>query len=101
MSEQFDPRLNAHILRDQNNRLRSINHSPEYWESEEGSPLAAAIEYLRAGGSDYEVPGRELDSLAVPGTHLDPRPQGVEYRLAEERQSFDSTTFGFAQTVLN
>ena len=52
-------------------------------------------------GSDYEVPGGELDNLTVRATHLDPRPQGVEYRLAEERQSFDSTTFGFDQTVLN
>jgi hypothetical protein len=101
MPEQFDQRLNAHVLRDQDNRLRSINHSQEYWESEEGSPLAAAIEYLRAMGSEFEVPGGELDNLAVRATHLDPRPQGVEYRLAEERQSFDSTTFGFDQTVLN
>lgn len=81
MPEQFDQRLNAHVLRDQDNRLRSINHSQEYWESEEGSPLAAAIEYLRAMGSEFEVPGGELDNLAVRATHLDPRPQGVEYRL--------------------
>src|SRR6476660_3792045 len=101
MPEQFDARLNAHILRDQDNRLRSVTHSAEYWESEEGSPLAAAVGYLRWMGSDYEVPGGELDNLALPVTHLDPRPQGVEYRLAEERQSFDSTTFGFDQTVLN
>ena len=101
MPEQFDARLTAHILRDQDNRLRSITHSAEYWESEEGSPLAAAVDYLRSMGSDYEVPSGELDNLAVPVTHLDPRPQGVEYRLAEERQSFDSTTFGFDQTVLN
>ena len=101
MREQFDGRLNAHILRDQDNRLRSVTHSAEYWESEEGSPLAAAVDYLRSMGSDYEVPTGELDNLALPVTHLDPRPQGVEYRLAEERQSFDSTTFGFDQTVLN
>jgi hypothetical protein len=101
MQEQYDARLKAHVVRDQDNRLRAIRHSQEYWDSEEGSPLAAAIEYLRALASEYEVPSGGLDNLAVRATHLDPRPQGVEFRLAEERQSFDSATFGFDQTVLN
>lgn len=101
MREQFDAGLKAHVLRDQDNRLRAIRHSQEYWESEEGSPLAAAIAYVREMAAAYEVPSSELDNLQVRAAHLDPKPQGVEYRLAEERQSFDSTTFGFAQTVLN
>ncbi|TWF76646.1 hypothetical protein FHX44_112541 [Pseudonocardia hierapolitana] len=101
MQEQFDAGLKAHVIRDQDNRLRAIRHSQEYWESDEGSPLAAAIAYLRAMASAYEVPGGELDNLPVRATHLDPRTQGIEYRLAEERTSFDSTTFSFAQTVLN
>lgn len=101
MQERFDTELKAHVLRDQDDRLRSIRHSQEYWESEEGSPLAAAVAYVREIADAYEVPSGELDNVQAQATHLDPVPQGVEYRLAEERQSFDSTTFGFDQTVLN
>src|SRR5215207_7282022 len=98
MQEQFDSSLKAHVLRDQDGRIRAIRHSQEYWESEEGSPLAAAIAYLQALATAYEVPSGELDHPQLPVTHLDPKPQGVEYRLAEQRQSFDSTTIAFDQT---
>jgi hypothetical protein len=101
MHEQFEASLRAHVLRDQDDHLRAINHSQEYWESEEGSPLAAAIAYLRAMAPAYELPTGELDTLPARATHLDPRPQGVQFHLAGERQSFDSTTFEFDQTVLN
>ncbi|MFE2124539.1 hypothetical protein ACFW9U_28300 [Rhodococcus aetherivorans] len=101
MQEFYDARLKAHVLRDDANRLREIRHSQEYWESAEGNPLAAAIDYVRAIASAYEVPTSELDNLRVRATHLDPREQDVKYRLSEERGSFDSVTVGFAQTVLN
>lgn len=101
MQEQFDLGLKAHVLRDEDNRVRAIRHSQEYWESDEGSPLAAAIAYARELAGAYELPSGELDHLQLRATHLDPKPQGVEYRLADERQSFDSTTFWFAQTALN
>ncbi len=78
MHEQFDGHLHAHVLRDQDDRLREIRHFQEYWESEQGSPLAAAIGYLHAMASEYEVPTGELDNLALQATHLDPRPQPVE-----------------------
>jgi hypothetical protein len=101
MQEHFDEGLKADVLRDQSNRVRAIRHSQEYWESEEGSPLGAAIAYVREMAGAYEVPSSELDNLQAQATHLDPKPQDVKYRLAEERSSFDTATFGFDQTVLN
>lgn len=101
MQEHFDEGLKADVLRDQSNRVRAIRHSQEYWESEEGSPLGAAIAYVREMAGAYEVPSSELDNLQARAAHLDPKPQDVEYRLAEERSSFDTATFGFDQTVLN
>src|SRR4051794_20819734 len=101
MQEQFDSSLKAHVLRDEDDRIRAIRHSQEYWESEQGSPLAAAVAYAREMASVYEIAAAEWDNAQVPVTHLDPRPQGVEYRLEAQRENFDATTVAFDQTALN
>jgi hypothetical protein len=101
MDERFDSGLGAHVVRDDTGRVREIRHTQEFWASEEGSPLATAIAYLREMAAVYEVPPAELASLHVRATHMDPEQRGVEYRLAEETQTFDAATFGFDQTYLN
>lgn len=101
MNEEFDPGLRAQVVRDDAGRVRAIHHAQEFWASEEGSPLAAAIGYVRQMASVYEVPPTELASLHVRATHVDPEERGIEYRLEDETQSFDAATFGFAQTYLN
>jgi len=101
MREQFDVELGAYVVRDDEDRVRSIRHSQEYREMGESSPFDAALAYLREMSPTYQVPDEELANLQATADHLDPRPGGVEYRLTEERRSFDSTTFEFEQTVLN
>lgn len=101
MHEGFDPGLRAQVVRDDTGRVRAIHHAQEFWASEEGSPLAAAIDYLHQMASVYEVPSTEFASLHVRATHVDPEERGVEYRLEDETHSFDAATFGFAQTYLN
>ena len=48
-----------------------------------------------------EIEERALERLHEPVTYTEPRDEGDSYRLAEEKQQFDSTTIGFAQTYLN
>lgn len=101
MQEIFDPSLRAHLVRDDDGRVRSIRHSQEYWSAEQGSPSEAAFAYVREMAGVYELPTAGLANLHLRATHLEPKPQEVEYRLDQETANFDATTFGFDQTVLN
>ena len=67
--------------------MRAIRHSQEYWESKK------AVRWPRRSRTCVRWRARtrsssELDSLQARATHLDPKPQDVEYRLNEERSSF-------------
>ncbi|MGI8666868.1 MAG: hypothetical protein ACR2N4_12680 [Jatrophihabitans sp.] len=101
MNEDFEPALGAHVTRDDHGRARAIRHTQEYWAAEAGSPVQAAVDYVRAIATTYEIAEGDLTNLHVDATHLDPREQGVEYRIDERISAFDSTTVGFDQTVLN
>jgi len=101
MQESYRPELKAHILTDLSNRVREIRHSQEYWESPVGGGLMTAIRYLRDFAHIYEIPTTQLNRLENKVSFLDPQEQGGEYRLSEEKQMFDSETFGFYQTYLN
>lgn len=101
MKEIYRPDLKAHVLADAADRVRAIRHSQEYWESPIGGGLTTAVAYLRAFAGVYEIPSARLDRLGTKVNFLEPREQGEEYRLSEERRQFDSETFGFYQTYLN
>jgi hypothetical protein len=101
MQETYRPELKAHVLLDNDRRVRAIRHTQEYWESPAGGGLATAVAYLREMAGVYELPSRALDQLETRVSFLDPREQGPQYRLEEERRQFDSETFGFYQTCLN
>jgi hypothetical protein len=101
MKESYRPVLKAHVLTDDANRVRAIRHTGEYWESPAGGGLLTAAAYLRGLAGVYEITTAKLDRLETKVSFLNPREQGEEYRLAEERRQFDSETFGFYQTYLN
>ena len=101
MRERYRPDLKAHVLTDEANRVRTIRHTQEYWESPAGGGLMTAVAYLRHFASVYGVPGKKLERLEAKANFLEPREQEEEYRLSEERRQFDSETFGFYQTHLN
>jgi zinc metalloprotease ZmpB len=101
MKDSYRPALKAQVLTDDANRVRAIRHTGEYWESPTGGGLMTAVAYLRAFASVFEVTTAKLDSLESKVSFLNPREQGEEYRLSEERRQFDSETFGFYQTYLN
>lgn len=101
MKELYRPDLKAHVLTDAGNRVRTIRHSQEYWESPSSGGLATAAAYLREFAAVYEIETSKFDRLTSKVAFLDPREQPEEYRLSEEKRQFDSETFGFYQTYLN
>lgn len=101
MKESYNPSLKAQVLTDASNRVRSIRHTQQYWESPTGGGLMSTVAYLREFASVYQIPLKKLDRLETKVNFLDPREQEEEYRLSEERRQFDSETFGFYQTFLN
>jgi zinc metalloprotease ZmpB len=101
MKERYRPDLKAHVLTDEANRVRAIQHTGEYWESPTGGGLMTAVTYLRHFGSVYEIPAKKFDRLETKVSFLEPREQDEEYRLSDEKRQFDSETFGFDQTYLN
>lgn len=97
----YDPGLKANLSLDAAQRVRGINHFQEYWASDESSPLLAATDYLYQMADVFQVPKVQLKNIRQRVSFMEPMEQGVEYRLSEEKQLFDSTTVGFYQTYLN
>jgi hypothetical protein len=101
MNTKYDPHLKAHVSTDENNKIRHIRHSQEYWESGENTPRVSAESYLKDVAATYQIPAEQLQNLNKTVSFYDPREQGVEYQLHEEKHMFDSTTVGYYQTFLN
>lgn len=101
MRTVYDPDLKAHVSLDDNGQVRHIRHSQEYWESEESIPRLSANGYLNQMAPTLRISQEEFRNLNKPLSFFEPREQGVEYQLSEEKHLFDSTTLGYAQTYLN
>ena len=63
MKDTYRPDLKAHALTDEANRVRTIRHTQEYWESPTGGGLPTAVAYLRQFAGVYEIPTKKLDHL--------------------------------------
>lgn len=101
MREFESPELKARVSLDDADRVRQINHLEEPWESAQESPLSAAIEYLREQAGVLNVSPDELRSPQEKLSFVAPAKQGVEYRLGDQKELFDSSTIVFNQTYLN
>ncbi|MGY4829266.1 hypothetical protein ACVNIS_11860 [Sphaerotilaceae bacterium SBD11-9] len=101
MKTIFKPDLKAHLTLDDGNKVRHIRHSQEYWASEDNVPRVSAQAYLNEWADALKIPKAQLANLSKKATFLEPREQGVEYHLSEEKHVFDGTTVGYCQTYLN
>jgi zinc metalloprotease ZmpB len=101
MKTIYKPNLKAHVSVDDANKVRQIRHSQEYWESEDNIPSISAETYLNEWAETLQIPNEHLQNLTKNVSFYDPREQGVEYHLDEEKHMFDSTTIGYYQTYLN
>src|SRR5688572_11214624 len=93
--------LKAHLTLDDNDKIRHIRHSQEFWESNQTIPTEVAADYLRTMSETLKIQGSELKAVHKQVSFLDPREQGVEYQFSEEKRLFDSVTVGYYQTYLN
>ncbi|MDJ0716814.1 MAG: hypothetical protein QNJ54_21795 [Prochloraceae cyanobacterium] len=97
----FDKSLQAEISSDDRQKVRAINHTSEYFQSSETTPLRAAVDYLHQVCGTFGIPDEQLSNLPKQVSYLDPVEKNVEYGLQEEKKVFDSHTYSFAQTYMN
>src|SRR5262245_53792345 len=100
MKTRFDARLMAHVSTDDDGRVRAIRHV-EPTAVDAGSPKDAAIAYLKRMGKTLDIPAESMLHASERVSHREPRQQDVQYRIAQEKTLFDSTSVAFAQTINN
>jgi zinc metalloprotease ZmpB len=101
MNDEFRPDLKAHVVTDDEGKVRQVFHTDERWLPSVETPRQAAIEYVRSQAGVFEVDSAALDRLHELVTYTEPREEGDSYRFAEEKSQFDSATVAFAQTYHN
>jgi hypothetical protein len=101
MEHEYRPDLKAQVAVDDEGKARHVLHTEEHWQSTEGDPRSAAIEYVRAQAGLLEVEDADLGRLEEAVSYTEPREEQDAYRLVDEKRQFDSSTFAFAQTYLN
>ena len=101
MQQSYDSRLKARLTLDGGGRVLGINHVDEFWRADETGPRRASLSYMRAVSDALNIPATQLDHAHQSVDFLNPWDQDTQYRLAEEKTFFDSTTLGYYQTHLN
>jgi len=101
MNTIYSPELKAHLSLDEKQKVRHIRHSQECWPCEQNIPHLSANDYLNEMAETLKIPKEELKNLQQKVSFLDPREQGIEYCLSEEKHLFDSITIGYYQTYMN
>src|ERR671911_3185968 len=101
MNTIYNPDLRAHVTLDEEGKVRHIRHSQENWVSERNIPHLSASDYLNDMAETLQIPQEELSNLHKRVSFLDPREQGIEYHLSEEKHLFDSIILGYSQTYMN
>ena len=86
MKTFHSPNLKAHLTLDENQKVRHIRHSQEYWPSEQDIPSLSANDYLMEMADTLQIPKEEFKNLHKKVSFLDPREQGIEYHLSEEKE---------------
>jgi zinc metalloprotease ZmpB len=101
MNTIYDPDLGAHLTLDEEGKVRHIRHSQEPWASERNIPHLSASDYLNEMAETLQIPQEEPSNLHNRVSFLEPREQGIEYQLSEEKHLFDSMTVGYYQTYMH
>lgn len=86
MKTTYRPDLRAEVSVDDENRVRHIRRSQEYWPSEDNLPRLSAEAHLNEWAGTLQIPKEQLQNLHRKVSFYDPREQGVEYQLGEEKQ---------------
>ena len=101
MNIRYRTDIKAHLSLDENNIVRNIRHDEELWPSDQSIPRKVAEEYLNALSEVLQFPSEQLAKLSQQASYFEPREQGEQFQLSEEKHLFDSTTVSYCQTYLN
>ena len=101
MKSIYRPDLKAHLSFDDDNRVRHIQQSQEYFLSDQISARLAAADYLRRRAETLSIPMSQLERLHLSTNFLDPLEQDVEYREYQVKKYFASKTYCYYQTIHN
>ena len=104
MRTRFDDGLQAQVTVDEQDHVRQINHFDQMWQPEDGEGASArdvADAYVKSMAVALDMPANRLEGIQERASFIAPRAEDVQYRLAEEKTLFDSTTFGYVQTINN
>ena len=93
MKSIYRPDLKAHLSLDDDNRVRHIQQSQEYFLSDQSSVRLAAADYLHRRAETLSIPLHQLERLHLATNFLDPLEQDVEYREYRIKKYFASTTY--------
>lgn len=86
MNDQFRPDLNAHVVTDDEGKVRQVFHTDERWLPSVEAPQQAAMEYVRTQAGLLEIDTSALDRLHELVMYTEPREEGGSYRFAEEKR---------------
>lgn len=104
MRTRFDDGLQAQVTVDDQDQVRQINHFDQMWQPEGDETSSArdvADAYIKSMAASMNIPAKRMEGMQERASFVAPREQDVQYRLAEEKTLFDSTTFGYVQTINN
>jgi hypothetical protein len=102
MRDEFRADLRAHVVTDEQGKVRQVLYTGDRWLPSVESPRRAAVEYVQSQAGLLEIEPTTLDRLHELVTYMEPRRrEGASYRFAEEKEQFDSATVAFAQTYDN
>jgi zinc metalloprotease ZmpB len=101
MKNIFNNDLKAELSIDDNEQVKQILHTGEYYELEKSNPQNAAVEYFQKVAGIYNLPEEQLKNMHQQVSFFEPREQSIEYRQSEEKNFFDSSTIGYFQTIHN
>lgn len=97
----YNKEFKADLSLDDKQSVKQILHRSEYYLLEENTLAQAAVEYFQKVSDLYKLAPEQLKNMHQQVSFLEPREQGIEYRQFEEKTMFDSTTFGYYQTIQN
>ena len=100
MKRTYDEALNGHITLDDAKQVRGVTHV-DVIRPVENAGQDAAKSYLVEVAAKLDIAPETLGNLRQQVSFGDPKKQDLEYRLAEEKTFFDSTTYAYYQTYLN
>lgn len=101
MERAYDPRLNATVTRDENQRIRSVKFEDRRSGDEQAQTRREPKSFLRSMASTLGIEIDELGELDRRESYHDPEEKGVRYHFSDRKTFFDTTTIVYHQTYHN